>query len=78
MPYLDLYCKSCDQEVSVFCDGDNAMICPECRDVDNFKEIELDEIIWDEELNKADNEYQMMPNLEDERLTQLATKPRCK
>lgn len=36
-------CKDCDEEVEVFCDGDNPMMCPECRSVDNFEEI-VDEL----------------------------------
>ena len=40
MKYFYLYCKECDSEVEVGCDGDNAMICPDCRSVDCFKEIE--------------------------------------
>jgi virulence-associated protein VagC len=38
--YIDLLCNECDSEVEVYCDGDNAMICPECRSIDCFKEIE--------------------------------------
>lgn len=41
--YLDLVCKECDSEVEVYCDGDNAMMCPECRSMDCFKEIGEDE-----------------------------------
>jgi len=41
--YIDLICKDCDNEVTVYCDGDNAMICPECRSIDNFKEREGNE-----------------------------------
>lgn len=38
-----LQCKDCDSVVEVYCDGDNAMLCPECYSVDNFDEVE-DEI----------------------------------
>lgn len=38
-----LRCKDCDEDVEVYCDGDNAMLCPECYSVDNFDEVE-DEI----------------------------------
>lgn len=41
--YIWLKCKSCNEEVEVYCDGDNAMMCPECRDIDNFEEIEYEE-----------------------------------
>lgn len=43
MKFLDLYCKECDSEVEVGCDGDNAMLCPECLSVDCFEEIEENE-----------------------------------
>ena len=43
MRYLFLYCKECDNEVEVYCDGDNAMLCPECLSVDCFEEIEDNE-----------------------------------
>ena len=38
--YIWLECKDCSAEVEVYCDGDNAMMCPECRSVDSFEEIE--------------------------------------
>lgn len=39
MLYIPLKCKECEEEVDVFCDGDNAMFCPLCRSVDCFEEI---------------------------------------
>lgn len=38
--YIWLECKDCNEQVEVYCDGDNAMVCPECRSIDNFNEIE--------------------------------------
>lgn len=38
--YIHLKCLDCSEEAEVYCDGDNAMMCPECRSVDNFEEIE--------------------------------------
>jgi hypothetical protein len=43
MRYLDLICTECGQDVEVYCDGDNAMLCPECLSVDCFEEIEESE-----------------------------------
>ena len=37
--YIDLICRECCEEVEVYCDGDNAMMCPECMAIDNFREI---------------------------------------
>lgn len=39
---LDLYCKECDSEVEVYCNADDPMMCPECRSIDCFTEIEKD------------------------------------
>ena len=39
-----LLCKECSEEVEVYCDGDNAMMCPECQCVDCFKEIEEEDV----------------------------------
>jgi hypothetical protein len=36
MAYLNLICKECGEDVEVYCDGDNAMMCPECRSIDCF------------------------------------------
>jgi len=33
-------CKDCSEDVEVYCDGDNAMMCPECLSVDSFDEVE--------------------------------------
>lgn len=41
--WLDLHCKECGEDVEVYCDGDNAMMCPECRSVDCFEEREDEE-----------------------------------
>lgn len=38
--YLHLQCTECGEEVEVYCDGENAMLCPECLSVDCFTEIE--------------------------------------
>jgi len=38
--YIWLKCLDCSEEVEVYCDGDNAMMCPECRSIDNFEEVE--------------------------------------
>lgn len=43
MSYLFLKCIECEQEVEVYCDGDNAMMCPECRQVDKFEDIDEEE-----------------------------------
>lgn len=43
MGYHWLRCIWCKQEVEVYCDGDNAMMCPECRAIDDFEEIEDEE-----------------------------------
>ena len=42
MKFIYLECKDCWNVVEVACDGHNAMYCPECHSVDNFKEIEED------------------------------------
>lgn len=36
--WLQLICKECDEFVEVYCDAENAMMCPECRSVDSFKD----------------------------------------
>jgi ribosomal protein S27E len=41
--YLDLKCKECGEDVEVYCDGDNAMMCPECLSIDCFEERGEDE-----------------------------------
>jgi ribosomal protein S27E len=38
--YLHLKCTECGEEGEVYCDGENAMLCPECLAVDCFEEIE--------------------------------------
>lgn len=38
-----LKCTECDETSEVYCDGDNAMMCPECRSVDSFTEPDEDE-----------------------------------
>ena len=43
MAYLWLKCDECEEEVEVYCDGDNAMICPECRSIDCFSDIDDEE-----------------------------------
>lgn len=40
MAYIFLKCTACDTENDIYCDGDNAMMCPECRTVDEFEEAE--------------------------------------
>lgn len=40
MAYELVICKECNNEVEVKFDGDNASMCPECRSVDCFEEIE--------------------------------------
>ena len=40
MQYFFLKCKECDEIVEIGCDGDNAMLCPECRSVDCFTELD--------------------------------------
>lgn len=40
MSYIFLKCTACDTENDIYCDGDNAMMCPECRTVDEFEEAE--------------------------------------
>lgn len=44
MSFILLKCKECHEEVEVYCDGDNAMMCPSCRSVDEFEEIEDEEV----------------------------------
>ncbi len=41
--YITLICKDCNEESDIYCDGDNAMMCPECLSIDNFTEVEDDE-----------------------------------
>jgi virulence-associated protein VagC len=43
MAYHMLTCNECCEEVEVYCDGDNAMMCPECRSIDSFSQIEEEE-----------------------------------
>lgn len=38
--YILLKCTECNEEVGVYCGGDNAMLCPACLSVDCFVEIE--------------------------------------
>jgi ribosomal protein S27E len=38
--YIYLNCGDCDENVDVYCDSDNAMMCPECMSIDNFEEVE--------------------------------------
>ncbi len=40
MSYILLTCTECDETNEIYCDGDNAMMCPSCRSVDEFKEPE--------------------------------------
>jgi phage FluMu protein Com len=40
MPHILLKCTECDEVGEIYCDGDNAMFCPECRSVDCFEEPE--------------------------------------
>lgn len=44
--YIYLKCLDCSEDIEVYCDGDNAMMCPECRSVDNFEEIEEETTIY--------------------------------
>lgn len=46
--YIDLICRDCDEQVEVYCDGDHAMMCPECRSIDNFKEVNDDDSFMDD------------------------------
>lgn len=41
--YILLKCTACDEISEVYCNGDDAMMCPECRTVDEFEEVEEDE-----------------------------------
>lgn len=43
MWYITLICNDCDEKSEVYCDGDNAMMCPECRSIDNFREVERED-----------------------------------
>ncbi len=43
MSFIFLRCKECGEEGDIYCDGDNAMMCPECRSVDEFEDPEDDE-----------------------------------
>lgn len=38
MSYILLRCRACGEENEIYCDGDNAMMCPDCRSVDLFEE----------------------------------------
>lgn len=38
--HIWLKCKACGEEGDIYCDGDNAMFCPECRSVDEFEDPE--------------------------------------
>lgn len=40
--YIFLECQECGLESEIYCDGDNAMMCPECLAIDCFKEVEDD------------------------------------
>jgi hypothetical protein len=40
MIYEFVKCLDCNEEVEVGFDSDNASICPECRSVDNFTDID--------------------------------------
>jgi len=37
---LWLWCVECGTQVEVGCDGENAMMCPECRSVDCFEDLD--------------------------------------
>ncbi len=39
MGYVYLRCKECGVDNDIYCDGDNAMMCPECTMVDEFEEV---------------------------------------
>ena len=41
--YELMLCLECGGEVEVKFDGDNASMCPECRNIDCFEEIEGEE-----------------------------------
>lgn len=60
MSYILLRCKECGSENEIYCDGDNAMFCPDCQSVDCFEEVEEDEFDKDlkawEELEFNDEE----------------------
>lgn len=38
--YLYLHCKACGEDVEVYCNGDDAMMCPECQTIDEFEDVE--------------------------------------
>lgn len=51
MGYILLRCKECGEEGDIYCDGDNAMRCPECGTVDEFEEVdEVEEALHQSEL----------------------------
>ncbi len=43
-----MFCISCNEVVEVKIDGDNASMCPECRDIDSFIDLEDADIEMDE------------------------------
>lgn len=68
MIFLWLKCLSCSEELEVPCDGDNPLMCPECRDIDNFEEIE-------EENKSINSNKECSMNLFDEvKLTRISNK----
>lgn len=40
MSFIYVRCNDCGCENDVYCDGDNPMMCPDCRSVDNFETVE--------------------------------------
>ena len=38
MGMLFLFCDNCEENMEVYCDGHNAMMCQQCRDIDCFSE----------------------------------------
>jgi len=43
MPYYIGTCSECQEENEYYCDGDNAVMCPDCRSIDTMETIESDD-----------------------------------
>lgn len=37
MTYIIGTCTECNNQVEVYCNGDNPLMCPECRSVDTIE-----------------------------------------
>ena len=51
-----LFCKDCEQNLEVYCDGHSAMICPNCSGIDSFDDPKC-ERCKDVEPDKNCDEY---------------------